>query len=142
MFKTAIVIPDTHFPLHDQSACNIVLQAIEIVKPNIFINLGDVGEWESVSHWKYKRRKRPPLEYQLPLIDEEIRLVNLEIDKFDKVLNKVKCEDRYILQGNHDAWLDDFVLYELNKVAREPIEHGSTLRYSTPFGDFIINLKE
>ena len=109
MLKTAIVIPDRHIPLHDESACNIVKQAIEVVKPDIFIDLGDVGEWESVSHWRYKRRKRPPLEYQLPLIDEEIAQVNDELDKWDKILAKVGCEDKRICTGNHDIWLDDFV---------------------------------
>ena len=109
MIKTAIVIPDRHIPLHDESACNIVLQAIEMIKPDIFIDLGDVGEWESVSHWRYKRRKRPPLEYQLPLINEEIKQVNDELDKWDKALAKVGCEDKRICTGNHDIWLDDFV---------------------------------
>ena len=85
--RRAIVIPDQHFPIHDQSAVNVVLKAIEIVKPNIFINLGDVGEWESVSSWKYQKIKQPPLEYQLPIIDEEIRLVNEGLDMFDKVLD-------------------------------------------------------
>ena len=107
MLKTAIVIPDRHIPLHDESACNIVKQAIEIVKPDIFIDLGDVGEWESVSHWKYKRRKRPPLEYQLPLIDEEIELINNELDDWDKALKNV--EDKRFCKGNHEVWLDDFL---------------------------------
>jgi len=92
--RRAIVIPDQHFPLHDQKAVNVVLKAIELVKPNIFVNLGDVGEWESVSSWKYKKIKQPPLEYQLPIIDEEISAVNDGIDLFDKVLDKVKCKER------------------------------------------------
>ena len=66
--RRAIIIPDQHFPLHDERAVNVVLKAIALVKPNIFINLGDVGEWESVSSWKYKKIKQPPLEYQLPWI--------------------------------------------------------------------------
>jgi len=87
----------------------VVLQAIRIVKPDMFINLGDVGEWESVSSWKYKKIKQPPLEYQLPLIDEEIKKVNEGIDQFDKALDEVGCENRYICTGNHDEWLDFFV---------------------------------
>lgn len=107
--QRAIVIPDQHFPLHDQKAVDVVLKAIELVKPDIFINLGDCGEWSSVSAWKYKGKKLPPLEFQLPLIDEEIRQVNEGIDLFDKVLDKVKCTKRYICAGNHDEWLDAFV---------------------------------
>ena len=107
--KRAIVIPDQHFPLQDKDAVSVVLQAIKIIKPNLFINLGDVGEWESVSAWKYKRIKKPPLEYQLPIVDEEIRAVNEGIDQFDAVLDKVGCKRRIICAGNHDEWLDGFV---------------------------------
>ena len=103
--KRAIVIPDQHFPLHDQRAINVVLQGIELIKPDIFINLGDVGEWESVSAWKWKGKKHPPLEYQLPIIDREIKRVNEGIDQFDEVLDKVECKKRYICAGNHDEWL-------------------------------------
>ncbi len=107
--KRAIVVPDQHFPIHDESAVKVVLRAIEFVKPNIFINLGDVGEWESVSAWQYKRRKRPPIEYQLKEMVEEIKKVNKFIDRFDKVLEKVSCKEKYILAGNHDEWLDAWV---------------------------------
>jgi len=109
--KRAIVIPDQHFPIHDSRAVKVTLQAIQLIKPNIFINLGDVGEWSSVSSHRYKRRKQPPLEYQLPEIDKEIRAVNKQIDRFDKVLDEVGCKERYILAGNHDEWLDSFVEY-------------------------------
>jgi len=107
--KRGIIVPDQHFPLHDQNAVDVVLKAIKIIKPDTFINLGDVGEWNSVSSWKYKKIKRPPLEFQLPLIDEEIKQVNDGIDQFDRVLDKVKCKNRIILSGNHDEWLDFFV---------------------------------
>ena len=57
--KRAVVIPDQHFPLHDQPAVNVTLQALEMIKPDLFINLGDVGEWESVSAWQWKGKKQP-----------------------------------------------------------------------------------
>ena len=107
--RRAVVIPDQHFPLHDQKAVNVVLKAIKLVEPDIFINLGDVGEWETVSAWRYKGKKQPPLEYQLPLIEEEIGGVNEGIDQFDEVLNLVGCTEKYICAGNHDEWLNAFV---------------------------------
>ena len=107
--KRAIVVPDQHFPIHDKKAVSVVLQAIDIVKPDLFVNLGDVGEWESVSPWQWRRKTKPPLEYQLPFIKKEIKAVNKGIDLFDKVLDKVKCEERIICAGNHDEWLDSFV---------------------------------
>lgn len=105
--KLGIIIPDQHFPIHDEKAVNVVCKAIELIKPDTMINLGDVGEWESVSAWKYKKIKRPPLEYQLPLINEEIEGVNYGLDLFDQAFNGM---NKYMLQGNHDLWLDDFVL--------------------------------
>lgn len=104
------MIPDQHFPLHSESAVSVVLQSINIVEPDLFINLGDVGEWTSVSSWKYKKVKRPPLEYQLEEIDTEITKVNEGLDLFDEVLDKIKCKKKIMLAGNHDEWLDAFVL--------------------------------
>ena len=109
IIKRAVVIPDQHFPIHDQKAVDVTLKAIKLIKPDCFINLGDVGEWESVSAWKYKRRKMPPLEFQLPVIHKEIKLVNENIDSFDEVLDEIGCKERYICTGNHDMWLDYFV---------------------------------
>ncbi len=109
MFRRAIVCGDTHFPLHYEPAVNCVLKAIDIVKPNIFIHLGDVGEWESCSAWKYKRRKRPPLEYILPEIDKEAELINNGLDLFDKALDD-DCIVKYMIEGNHDYWCNQFVI--------------------------------
>jgi predicted phosphodiesterase len=106
--RRAVVIPDQHYPLEDRNATSCVKQAIGIVKPDIFINLGDVGEWESVSHWNWRRKKKPPLEYLLPIIDEEIQRVNAGIDEIDRSLNWVGCKERYVLTGNHDHWLNQF----------------------------------
>jgi hypothetical protein len=107
--KRAVVIPDQHYPIEDKKAVSVVLQAIKIIKPDLFVNLGDVGEWESVSSWKYKKVKKPPLEYQLPLVDKEIAAVNRGIDEFDRALDKVGCSQKIICAGNHDEWLDAFV---------------------------------
>ena len=56
--RRAIVTPDKHFPLADNKAISCVTQAIEIVKPDIYVDIGDVGEWEGASHWQWKKKKR------------------------------------------------------------------------------------
>jgi len=78
--KRAIVFPDVHFPLHDTKALSCALQAIKIVKPEIYVNIGDVGEWHHFSPWKYKGKKLPDLEYQIPFLDQDIRDVNAGLD--------------------------------------------------------------
>ena len=50
--KRYIVTPDKHFPMADMKAISVVCQAIEIIQPDGYIDLGDTGEWESVSHWQ------------------------------------------------------------------------------------------
>ena len=79
VLKRAIVTPDKHVPLHDKKACNVVLKAIEIVKPDIYIDLGDLGEWASVSHWQWKRKKKPPVEYIIPKVEKDIADVNKQV---------------------------------------------------------------
>ena len=71
-----IVTPDKHFPLADKKAISCLTQSIEIVRPDIYIDLGDVGEWHGCSHWQWRKKKRPPLEYQTPFIDKDIKDVN------------------------------------------------------------------
>ncbi len=107
--KIGFILPDQHFPLHDKKAFSVILQALDIIRPSVFINLGDVGEWESVSAWQWKGKKQPPLEYQLPIINKEIKVVNKYIDQIDEKLEEIGCNEKYMLEGNHDQWLDKFV---------------------------------
>ena len=54
--KRTIVTPDKHFPLHDQHAINCLKKTIEIVRPDAYVDLGDVGEFNSFSAWKFTRK--------------------------------------------------------------------------------------
>ena len=109
VLKRALVTPDKHAPLQDVPAINVVKQAIELVKPDIYVDLGDLGEFGSVSHWQWKRKKKPPLEYIMPRVDKDIKAVNDLLDTIDESLDKVKCKERHMCAGNHDEWLDRFV---------------------------------
>ena len=107
--RRAIVTPDKHAPLQDVPAINVVKKAIEIVKPDIYIDLGDLGEWGSVSHWQWKRKKKPPLEYILPRVDNDVEAVNDLLDEIDESLDKANCKTKHFCAGNHDEWLNYFV---------------------------------
>ena len=107
--RRAIVTPDKHFPYADMPAINCLTKVIELVKPEIYIDLGDVGEWEAFSHWKYKRRKAPPLEYLTEDFDKDVISVNKGMDIIDEALDKVNCQDKYITEGNHVNWLNQAV---------------------------------
>ena len=43
VLKRYIVTPDKHAPLHDKKAISVVKQAIEVVHPDGYIDLGDFG---------------------------------------------------------------------------------------------------
>jgi len=106
VIKRVVVTPDKHFPLHDQKAINVLCKAIEIVKPDAYVDLGDVGEWEAFSHWKFKNKKPPPLEFLIKDFKKDIKDVNKGMDMIDESLDKVNCEEKYITEGNHDNWLN------------------------------------
>jgi len=108
-------LPDQHYaPLGDgeggvdRKAESCALQAIQHVKPDAFVNLGDVGEWSSVSPWRYKKIKRPPLAYVCADLKKDIEAVNAGLDKHDKVLDEVGCKERHLIEGNHEIWVDNF----------------------------------
>jgi hypothetical protein len=107
MIKKAIVIPDIHYPLHSQPALNVIEKAIPIIRPDVAILLGDVGELDTVSSWKYKKKKRPNLEDWTPKIDAELDEVNGLLDQFDTWFEG--CQEKHFCEGNHEVWLDNFV---------------------------------
>ena len=107
--KRAVVTPDKHFPYADMPAINVVCKAIEIVKPNIYIDLGDTGEWENFSHWKWKRKRKPPLEMMIPQLETDVIDVNEGMDIIDEALDKVNCQEKHFCEGNHELWLEMFV---------------------------------
>jgi len=109
VIKRAIVTPDKHFPLHDVDAINVVKKAIEIVKPDIYIDLGDTGEWAYFSTHYWRGRFAKPMEDLIPLLDQDVNEVNAGMDWIDESLDKVKCKERHFVQGNHEVWLDKFV---------------------------------
>ena len=110
--RRAIVTPDKHFPLQDQRAINVVCQAIEIVNPDIYIDLGDTGEWELFSNHHWKALDRPPDHILIPMLDDSVAEVNRGMDQIDESLDKVKCKERHFIQGNHEVWLDNFAKKE------------------------------
>jgi len=108
--KRAIVTPDKHFPLHDPDAISVVKKAIEIVRPDIYIDLGDTGEWSYFSTHYWRGRFAKPMEDLIPLLDQDVAEVNAGMDWIDESLDKVKCKERHFIQGNHEVWLDNFVV--------------------------------
>ena len=107
--KKYIVSPDKHFPLEDKKSIKLLCKAIEAIKPDGYIDLGDTGEWQSVSKWKWKNKTKPNLEYYLPEVMQEVEEVNKGMDQIDEALDKANVKEKHFIQGNHELWLDYFV---------------------------------
>ena len=110
VLKRAIVTPDKHFPIHDKKAISVVCQAIEIVKPDIYIDLGDTGEWEHFSNHYWKGRSAKPMEDLIPLLNFDVNSVNAGMNWIDESLDIAGVKERHFIQGNHEVWLDKFVI--------------------------------
>ena len=98
---TEVAFPDIHFPNHDEKAFKCALKVIETIKPSAFLLLETI-DGESVSHWQWAKKKRPPLEYQLPYIKAEIRAGNEGLDRIDEVLDTAYSAQKQFTQGNHE----------------------------------------
>ena len=103
----------------------VVKKAIEKVKPDIYIDLGDTGEWEHFSTHYWKGRMAKPMEDLIPLLDKDVYDVNAGMDSIDESLDKAGVKERHFVQGNHEVWLDKFVTrypylkhYETSKALR------------------------
>ena len=105
--KTTIFVPDIHAPFHDKRAVEATLSAIKNIRPERVVLLGDVGEFEGASHWKWEKRKRPPLEFVLPFVAEDISATNDILDKFDEAI-AWDCEKIFIM-GNHEYRVDTLI---------------------------------
>jgi hypothetical protein len=68
--KRVLVTPDKHFPLHDQPAINCLKKSIKIIKPDVYVDLGDTGEWELFSNHHWKTLDRPPDNLLIPMLEE------------------------------------------------------------------------
>ena len=143
--KVMFVLPDQHYARGDclqggvdKAAESVALQACKLIKPDIFVNLGDAGEWSSVSPYEFaKRSKRPSAEVTKPLLRRDIEAVNDGLDRWDKVIPK-NCEKHFI-EGNHELWLRNYAEEEaepgyLPQRAMRLAERGYRFH---PYGEYV-----
>jgi hypothetical protein len=107
--KRMIVLPDTHGELVDPAALNCALEAILVLKPDTVLHLGDLGEFESVNHHRWKRIKQPDPHVTAAFLRRDIRATKrLVLDPIDTACQAAGVKEKIITQGNHDVWLDNF----------------------------------
>lgn len=107
--QSAIVIPDTHGHLIDRPAFSCIQQAIQMLRPEIVIHLGDLGEWESNCSHNMKSKKPDPAEIARRIRNDARGARRAVLDPLDEVCARAEVKRKIMLTGNHDDRLDRFV---------------------------------
>lgn len=96
-----IITPDTHFDKHDHRAYELHMRFAEDFKPDVWLHLGDMGNFDGISHWNIDRFKK---QMENPLhIDYDFCY------QHNKDRRRI-CPngDLYQLDGNHEKWIIDW----------------------------------
>lgn len=95
--KTLVIMPDVHAPYHDRGAWKRFLRCLEVIKPDIFVNIGDFIDSHAMSrHVKDPRREA--------LFRKELILPRRMLRELDDVLPQQSR--RLWTMGNHDIWME------------------------------------
>jgi hypothetical protein len=115
-----LVQPDTHVPEHDEVAVNAFLKFADWYKPHGYVNLGDFMEMGSVSHWDPKDAR--PRRF-VP----EVKAAKELLGRIDKALGP-QCIYKRFLIGNHEDWLEQYLITRMSEVYDGIEEVGVNLR--------------
>jgi hypothetical protein len=132
-----MVKPDTHTSYpgdksagKSERAWKCFKQAVKVVKPDFLIDIGDAGEWISVSAWEWKRVKRPPRGYVCRELLRDGAAVSNDLRELERILPK-DCQ-KFFIQGNHDQWVDNFVNEQVDENGKSVLD--SKYQFQTMMG--------
>jgi len=94
---------DLHAPLHEEAALRAALEFIKNYKPHELVIGGDLGEFESVSHWIQNKKRK----VEGKRLGKEYQACNEILDRVEKVLPK-GCKKIFLL-GNHEEWVEQYL---------------------------------
>ena len=103
-----IVFPDIHAPKHHKPSLKSALKFTKQYKPDIFIQLGDLCDYDSLGRFDVLKEK------DLTNLDHEVKSANKVLDQIEASLPK-KCR-KIICEGNHDRRPET---YSINNMSKE-----------------------
>lgn len=95
MPEKVLILPDTHFPDHSPKVFKAVLKAIELVRPDEIIHIGDLMDYHQPSRWTKGTRA----EFEGDIITESEQCVRRILEPLREVFDGPIG----IHEGNHDA---------------------------------------
>lgn len=96
-----VIFADTHAPNENRSAINAALEYIKDYKPHKMIAAGDIGDFNSVSHWIKNKR----------LSSEGCDLgadIDCAVNILDLFSESAPAAKKIVLLGNHEKWVMDY----------------------------------
>lgn len=121
-----VVMPDAHVEEHDPFAINAFMKFVSDYKPHGIVNLGDFMEMDAVTHWPAPdarpRRLVPQIESAKKLLAE-----------IDQALGK-QCVFKRFLIGNHEDWLDQYLVGKIPEALHDLEKLGVDLRFQELIG--------
>jgi predicted phosphodiesterase len=98
--QTTVVLPDIHYPQHDEASVSAVMKFIEWQKPNRIVLLGDAMNMDAVNHWRKEKGNLKAFEN---------KRLKEDYEEFDsnilKPLEKLSPHaEKIYMGGNHEDW--------------------------------------
>lgn len=129
-----VVYGDAHAPEHDPRAVRVMCKVIDIVRPNVLIDIGDAGEMASINGWN---RSRPRLKENERLVKDLKAMYGLS----DVIASHTKRGCKKIkMIGNHEHWVETYLDYHPELEGLEGINIPDTYEGMgwtvVPWGEF------
>jgi predicted phosphodiesterase len=99
MIKSALIIPDTHVPYHDQRAYDLMLEVAKDLDPDEIVILGDFADFYCLSAWG----KAPNYSH---VLEEEVFEVIEKLKELNNLFPKAK---KVYIEGNHEYRLARYI---------------------------------
>lgn len=103
-----IVLPDPHVPYHDRRVWDALLQYIEDHYWHGWICLGDLNDFDAVSHWNKSNIKK----MSDSRLHKQYKASNQWLDELQLSVrhkNPDGPKDEVLIEGNHDFWIERYV---------------------------------
>jgi len=106
MIKKIVLLPDIHYPNHNQQSMNAVFKFLDYFKPHVINLIGDAMEMNFASHWK---RKTGDQSYTKDSAVETYSKFDNNILSIIEGLLDDDCEKVY-MGGNHEHWVNGMIM--------------------------------
>jgi predicted phosphodiesterase len=100
MSNRVLILGDLHAGVHDRRLWDITLDVIETTKPKVVLQIGDFGDWESLSSHARKWGTRRSYSADKKAVRAKVADLQLATDYGARLI---------ILQGNHDERLERYL---------------------------------